>query len=224
MNDEALDIKHLLEAALLASGRPVEEGELIHLLESGLERSVGAEELEACLGTLASEYESRGLGLRRVASGLRIEIRPAYVRALHGLWDPKPARYSRALLETLAIMAYRQPVTRGEIEQIRGVSVAASILKTLEERGWTHIVGHREVPGRPALYATTRQFLDYFGLKSLADLPPLEQVGDLIPSELPLNFGEPRSGGFAGPTETDETETETETDAEATPEENPEGH
>ncbi|EQD34191.1 segregation and condensation protein B [mine drainage metagenome] len=114
-------------------------------------------------------------------------------------------------------MAYRQPVTRGEIEHIRGVSVATSILKTLEERGWIHIVGHREVPGRPALYATTRQFLDYFGLKSLEDLPPLEQVGDLIPTELRLDFCEPAPVGLIGMTEADELEAH-----ETTPEETPE--
>ncbi|MHB1544801.1 MAG: SMC-Scp complex subunit ScpB [Gammaproteobacteria bacterium] len=217
MNEATPTLKHLLEAALLASGRPLEEGELIRLLESGLERTVGQEEFDACLNELIHEYELRGLSLRRVASGLRIEIRPAFVRALHGLWDPKPTRYSRALLETLAIMAYRQPVTRGEIEQIRGVSVASSILKTLEERGWIHIVGHREVPGRPALYATTRQFLDYFGLKSLEDLPPLEQVGDLIPTELRLDFGESEPIGLIGMPEADELEVH-EPPAEETPE------
>lgn len=191
MNDSALSLKYLLEAALLAAERPLEEGELMRLLSSALERPVGQEELDAARDELIAEYERRGLELRRVASGLRIEIRPAYVRALHGLWDPKPTRYSRALLETLAIMAYRQPVTRGEIEAIRGVSVASSILNTLEERGWVHIVGHREVPGRPALYATTRQFLDYFGLKSLEDLPPLEQLESLVPAERELEFGQP---------------------------------
>lgn len=202
------DLKYLLEAALLASSRPLEEGELIGLLASGLERPVAREAFDAALDELTHDYDSRGLCIRRVASGLRIEIRPEYVRALHGLWDPKPVRYSRALLETLAIMAYRQPVTRGEIEQIRGVSVATSILNTLEERGWIHVVGHREVPGRPALYATTRQFLDYFGLKSLEDLPPLEQVGDLLPTELKLDFGETGPAGPIGLAGADGEETD----------------
>ncbi len=180
MNDAVLEPVALLEAALLAAGRPLDKTQLRLLLGGALSRPVSAVELGQWVGTLERIYENRGLGLKRVASGLRLEIRAPYVRALSALWEPKPPRYSRALLETLAIIAYRQPVTRGEIEELRGISVAASTLRILEERNWIQVVGHREVPGRPGLYATTREFLDYFGLTSLTDLPPLEQVADLI--------------------------------------------
>ena len=180
MNEAVLEPVALLEAALLAAGRPLDETQLRLLLGGALSRPVSAVELGQWVGTLERIYENRGLGLKRVASGLRLEIRAPYVRALSALWEPKPPRYSRALLETLAIIAYRQPVTRGEIEELRGISVAASTLRILEERNWIQVVGHREVPGRPALYATTREFLDYFGLSGLSDLPPLEKLADLI--------------------------------------------
>ena len=180
MNECALEPTALLEAALLAAAQPLDEARLQMLLGGALGRPVSAAELGQWIGTLEGLYEKRGLRLKRVAGGLRLEIRSAFVQALSALWEPKPPRYSRALLETLAIIAYRQPVTRGEIEELRGISVAGSTLRILEERNWIQVVGHREVPGRPALYATTREFLDYFGLSGLSDLPPLEKLADLI--------------------------------------------
>ncbi len=180
MNECALEPTALLEAALLAAAHPLDEAHLQMLLGGALGRPVSAAELGRWIEALEGLYENRGLGLKRVAGGLRLEIRSAFVQALSALWEPKPPRYSRALLETLAIIAYRQPVTRGEIEELRGISVAGSTLRILEERNWIQVVGHREVPGRPALYATTREFLDYFGLSSLSDLPPLEKLADLI--------------------------------------------
>ena len=180
MNELSLEPTALLEAALLAAGHPLDEMQLQTLLGDALGRPVSAAELGQWIEALERAYENRGLGLKRVAGGLRLEIRSSFVQALSALWEPKPPRYSRALLETLAIIAYRQPVTRGEIEELRGISVASSTLRILEERNWIQVVGHREVPGRPGLYATTREFLDYFGLTGLSDLPPLEKLADLI--------------------------------------------
>ena len=128
------------------------------------------------LQRLESEYRERGIELKRVASGYRLQIRPEMSHWVGLLWEEKPPRYSRALMETLALVAYKQPVTRGDIEQVRGVSVSQNIIRTLLEREWVRIVGHREVPGRPAMYGTTRAFLDYFNLRSLDELPPLSEV------------------------------------------------
>ncbi|MGI9324149.1 MAG: SMC-Scp complex subunit ScpB [Pseudomonadales bacterium] len=132
------------------------------------------------LEALMQAFEGRGVELTRVASGYRLQVRQDYSRWVSRLWEEKPPRYSRALLETMALIAYRQPVTRGDIENVRGVAVSQNIMRTLSERGWIREVGHREVPGRPALYGTTKAFLDYFNLKSLAQLPPLEEIRELI--------------------------------------------
>jgi segregation and condensation protein B len=132
------------------------------------------------LDELGQEWESRGIELTQVASGWRFRARPDYQRYLDRLNPQRPPRYSRAVLETLAIIAYKQPVTRGDIEDIRGVTVSSNILKTLETRGWIDVVGHREVPGRPGLYATTRAFLDDLNLRSLEELPPLDELGSLV--------------------------------------------
>jgi len=131
------------------------------------------------LAELQQSYKDRGVELREVASGWRVQIRPQHADVVSRLWQERPSRYSRALLETLALIAYRQPITRGEIEDIRGVTVATTIMRTLHERNWIRVVGHREVPGHPELLGTTREFLDYFGLKSLDDLPTLAELRDL---------------------------------------------
>ena len=135
--------------------------------------------MQAALAALRADYETRGIELVEVASGFRIQVRAAVAQPVSRLWQERPAKYSRALLETLALVAYRQPITRGEIEQIRGVTVNPNIIKTLLERGWIRVIGHRDVPGKPELLGTTREFLDYFGLKKLDDLPTLAQLKEL---------------------------------------------
>jgi segregation and condensation protein B len=172
-----LYVKNVVEAALLAAGRPLTVPELVAVFDE--RDGSSAAEVEAALAALRCDYESRGLELVEVASGHRIQIRAAVAEPVSRLWVERPAKYSRAMLETLALVAYRQPITRGEIEQIRGVAVNPGIIKTLLERGWIRVVGHRDVPGRPELLATTREFLDYFGLKRLDDLPTLAQLKEL---------------------------------------------
>jgi segregation and condensation protein B len=170
-------VKNVIEAALLAAGRPVTLDELVAVFD---ERDVAsADEVRAAIAALAADYETRGLELLEVASGYRIQIRATVAQPVSRLWQERPAKYSRALLETLALVAYRQPITRGEIEQIRGVAVNPNIIKTLLERSWIRVVGHRDVPGKPELLGTTREFLDYFSLKKLDDLPTLAQLKEL---------------------------------------------
>jgi segregation and condensation protein B len=168
-----VDLKAIVEAALFAAQRPLCLAELEALF--GEDERPAAEDIRQALETLAEEYAARPLELRKVASGYRFQVRAAYAPWISRLFEERPGRYSRALLETLAIIAYRQPVTRGQIEEIRGVAVSSGIIRTLTEREWVTVVGHRDVPGRPALFATTRQFLDYFNLESLADLPALPE-------------------------------------------------
>jgi segregation and condensation protein B len=170
-------VKNVVEAALLAAGRPLPMDELLAVFDE--RDGSNAEELLAAIHALRSEYETRGLELTEVASGFRIQVRASVAEAVSRLWQERPARYSRAMLETLALIAYRQPITRGEIEQIRGVAVNPNIIKTLLERTWIRVVGHRDVPGKPELLGTTREFLDYFGLKKLDDLPTLAQLKEL---------------------------------------------
>jgi segregation and condensation protein B len=170
-------VKNVVEAALLAAGRPVTLDELLSVFDER-DGSI-ADEVKSALGTLTEEYETRGLELLEVASGFRVQIRAAVAQPVARLWQERPAKYSRALLETLALIAYRQPITRGEIEQIRGVAVNPNIIKTLHERNWIRVVGHRDVPGKPELLGTTREFLDYFSLKKLDDLPTLAQLKEL---------------------------------------------
>jgi segregation and condensation protein B len=167
----------VVEAVLLAAGRPVSVEQLLELFEET--QRPPAEEISAALQELQRSYEGRGVELREVASGWRVQVRPQHADVVSRLWQERPSRYSRALLETLALIAYRQPITRGEIEDIRGVTVSTTIMRTLHERSWIRVVGHREVPGRPELLGTTREFLDYFGLKSLDDLPTLAELRDL---------------------------------------------
>ncbi|HUE12136.1 MAG TPA: SMC-Scp complex subunit ScpB [Steroidobacteraceae bacterium] len=175
MNDQY--VRNVIEAALLAAGRPLAADELVGLFD---ERDGSAtDEVQAAIGALRNEYETRGLELVEVASGFRIQIRAAVAEPVSRLWQERPTKYSRAMLETLALVAYRQPITRGEIEQIRGVVVNPNIIRTLLERNWIRVVGHRDVPGKPELLGTTREFLDYFSLEKLDDLPTLAQLKEL---------------------------------------------
>ncbi len=173
---DEFEIRHFLEAALLAAGRPLSIDQMQNLFDgrSAPEKS----EIRKAIQSLIDEYEGRGITVSEVASGFRIQVRAGMAERLHKLWEERPPRYSRALFETLALVAYRQPVTRGEIEEIRGVSVSANIVRTLIERDWVRVVGHRDVPGRPEMFGTTRGFLDYFGLKKLDELPPLADLSD----------------------------------------------
>jgi segregation and condensation protein B len=185
MNEQHL--KNVVEAALLAAGRPLQPDELRDLFDE-FERPE-LDEVKSALAALAADYEGRGVEVREVASGFRIQVREAVSGPVSRLWQERPPKYSRAFLETLALIAYRQPITRGEIEEIRGVAVNPNIVKTVMERGWVRVVGHREVPGRPELLGTTREFLDYFGLKSLDDLPTLAQLRDIETLGVQLEFG-----------------------------------
>src|SRR6188472_1324071 len=190
MNEHEHDLKHLIEATLLAAGRPVSSDQLLDLFDER-ERPT-SEQLESSLALLKADYETRGIELIQVASGWRIQVRSRCVDVVSRLWQERPSRYSRALLETLALIAYRQPITRSEIEEIRGVSISSTIMRTMQERNWIRVVGHREVPGRPELLGTTREFLDYFGLKSLDQLPTLAELRDVetIGVQLELPGGE----------------------------------
>jgi segregation and condensation protein B len=175
MNDQY--VRNVIEAALLASGRPLTTDELESLFDE--RDGTAVETVQAALTALRDEYQARGIEIVEVASGFRIQVRPSVAQPVSRLWQERPAKYSRALLETLALVAYRQPITRGEIEQIRGVAVNPNIIKTLLERGWIRVIGHRDVPGKPELLGTTREFLDYFSLKKLDDLPTLAQLKEL---------------------------------------------
>ncbi|MEZ5541922.1 MAG: SMC-Scp complex subunit ScpB [Pseudomonadota bacterium] len=183
-------LKLILEAMLLAAGRPLSLDQLLVMFEEHErpERNV----VRDALALLAADYEDRGIALVEVGGGYRIQVRDSMRAWVGRLWEEKPTRYSRALLETLALVAYRQPITRGEIEEVRGVTVSTNIMKTLQEREWVQVVGHRDVPGRPAMYGTTKQFLNYFSLKSLDELPSLAELRDLnaIGRELQLDLAE----------------------------------
>ena len=170
-------VKNVIEAALLAAGRPLTMDEMVGVFDE--RDGSNADEVRSAIAALTVDYETRGLELLEVASGYRIQIKAAVAEPVSRLWQERPAKYSRALLETLALVAYRQPITRGEIEQIRGVAVNPNIIKTLLERNWIRVVGHRDVPGKPELLGTTREFLDYFSLKRLDDLPTLAQLKEL---------------------------------------------
>lgn len=231
MNEQ--DLKYIIEATLLAAGKPITTQQLSELFDER-ERPT-PELLKAALDLLAADYSTRGIELIEVASGWRVQVRPRFAEIVSRLWQERPSRYSRALLETLALIAYRQPITRSEIEEIRGVSISSTIMRTLQERNWIRTVGHREVPGRPELLGTTREFLDYFGLKSLDQLPTLAELKDVetIGVQLELPAGEPqspaeasaaavamaeavaRNEAEAADTDADTEQTETETSAES---------
>lgn len=183
---ESERLKPILEAALLASPHPMTPAQLADLFDEFERPTLDA--IGHGLHALAQDCDGRGVELVEVGSGFRYQVRAEIFPHISALWTERQSRYSRALLETISLVAYRQPITRGEIEQIRGVAVATSILRTLEEREWVRVVGHRDVPGKPALYGTTRAFLDYFQLKSLDELPPLSALRDLDAIEPQLGF------------------------------------
>ena len=174
---ERPELTQILEAAILASGKPLSIDNLAKLFPE--EERPDGNEIREALVALSESCEGRGFELKQVASGYRFQVRQELATWIGGLWEEKPQRYTRALLETLALIAYRQPITRGEIEDVRGVSVSSNIIRTLQEREWIRVVGHRDVPGRPAMFATTRHLLDYFNLQNLNELPPLSEVRDL---------------------------------------------
>ena len=185
-------LKNIVEAALLAAGGPLSlEGMLELFLE---EERPDKKDIRTVLKELETDYEGRGIELMEVGGGFRFNVRASYAPWVSRLWEERPARYSRALMETLALIAYRQPITRGEIEEIRGVSVSSNIMKSLLERDWVRVVGQRDVPGKPSLYATTKEFLNYFGLKSLDGLPTLQEIRDLDSINRELALEDPQAG------------------------------
>ena len=181
-------IRNVIEAALLAAGTPLPVAELTRLFEDSARPS--AQQVRAALAALATEYSGRGIELKETASGFRIQVRRELAAEISRLWPERAARYSRALLETLALIAYRQPITRAEIEAVRGVAVNPNIIRTMIERNWVRVVGHRNVPGHPELLGTTREFLDYFGLQSLDELPPLAEVRAMDDVNLQLGLAD----------------------------------
>ncbi len=182
------EIKYFLEAALLAAGRPLSIDQLRDLFDGRMAPEKA--EIRKAIATLNDEYEERGIVVSEVASGFRMQVKSSMADRLQKLWEERPPRYSRALFETLALIAYRQPITRGDIEEIRGVSVSSNITRQLLERDWVRVVGHRDVPGRPAMFGTTKGFLDYFSLKKLDDLPPLADLADWENLRVQLNLPE----------------------------------
>ena len=177
MSETDNKLRQIIEGLLLAAGKPLSVNAIADVFLE--EERPTDEELREALAQIAAGCEGRGFELKEVASGFRFQVRQDLSPWISRLWEEKPQRYTRALLETLALVAYRQPITRGDIEEIRGVSVSSTIIRTLLDREWIRVVGHRDVPGRPAMFATTRQFLDYFNLKSLQELPPLSEIRDL---------------------------------------------
>lgn len=180
-------LKRIIEGALFAAGKTLSINQMLELFLE--DECPERDQIKSVLDELEQQYADTALELKQVASGYRFQVREGLSEWVSRLWAERPSRYSRALLETLALVAYRQPITRGEIEDIRGVSVSSSIVKTLQEREWIKVVGHRDVPGKPAMYGTTRTFLDYFNLRSLDELPTLAEIRDIdsINAELNLN-------------------------------------
>jgi len=221
MNPEI--VKKVVEAALLASGKPLNIDRLMHLFAEG-DFQPEKNDIRKALTEISEDCENRGVELKEIASGFRMQVREDMAPWVSRLWEEKPQRYTRALLETLALIAYRQPATRGEIENVRGVAVSSNIIKTLTEREWIKVVGHRDVPGKPAMYGTTKQFLDYFNLKSLDELPSLAELRDFetVNAELDLQLPglevapedvapTPESDNESSESDNQEPETETET-------------
>ena len=197
-------VRNIAEAALLAAGKPLTLAELGQLFDENTRPKV--DDIRAALDGLAAEYSNRGLEVKETAAGFRIQVRREFAGEISRLWPERPAKYSRALLETLALIAYRQPITRAEIEAVRGVAVNPNIVKTVIERNWVRVVGHRDVPGRPELLGTTREFLDYFGLRSLDELPPLAELKAMGDYNLQLDL--PNAGALEGPKSEGEGEVE----------------
>lgn len=180
------EIKYFIESALLAAGRPMSIDQLQNLFDAA--STPEKPQLRQAISSLLDDYAERGMTITEVASGFRLQLKGDMADRLHKLWEERPPRYSRALFETLALIAYRQPMTRGEIEEIRGVAVSTNIMRSLLEREWIRVVGHRDVPGRPAMFGTTKMFLDYFSLKKLDDLPPLADLSDWESLRIQLNL------------------------------------
>ena len=205
---EQQQLKNIIEAVLMSAEKPLKVNEIEALFAGDLAMPT-RDDIRATLKQLAEDFENRGFELKQVASGYRIQVRQDYADWVGRLWEEKPARYTRALLETIALIAYRQPITRGEIEEVRGVSVSSNIIKTLMEREWIKVLGHKDVPGKPALYGTTKTFLDYFNLKSLDELPTLAEIKDLdqVHQELDLDIDntEAAEGDDASTAADDET-------------------
>ncbi len=202
---EIEQLKRVIEAAIMAASTPQTLVQLNDLF--GEENPPGVDSIHVAIELLQSDYADHGVALVEVASGWRFQVRPDVQPWVSRLWTERQSKYTRALLETLALIAYRQPVTRAEIEHIRGVAVSSNIVKTLEEREWIRVLGHRDVPGRPALFGTTRQFLDYFGLKSLDQLPPLAELRDLSEIEPQLELDSIAPIAEADPESEDQTST-----------------
>jgi segregation and condensation protein B len=201
-------VRNVIEAALLAAGTPLPVAELTRLFDDSARPS--AQQVRAALAALAAEYSGRGIELKETASGFRIQVRRELAAEISRLWPERAPRYSRALLETLALIAYRQPITRAEIEAVRGVAVNPNIIRTVIERNWVRVVGHRDVPGHPELLGTTREFLDYFSLKSLDELPPLAEVQAMADINLQLGLaGEEAPAGAPEPAAQSEAGTDT---------------
>jgi segregation and condensation protein B len=194
----ATHLKNVIEAALLAAGRPLEASELVELFEEPARPSTA--EVRAAIEELTREYAGRGIELALIAGGYRIQVRRELAAEVSRLFPERPPRYSRALLEILALIAYRQPITRGEIEAVRGVAVNPAIVKTLLERNWVRVVGQRDVPGHPELLGTTREFLDYFGLRSLDELPPLAELKAMGEINLQLELAGSSAAAAVEPT------------------------
>ena len=186
--EKKIELRNIVEGALLAAGRPLSVDELTSLFPDDDRPDRG--EMRKALEALQKDFEGRGIELKEVASGFRIQVRKELAPYMGRLWEERPARYSRALLETLALVAYRQPITRGEIEEVRGVTVSTHIIRTLQDRNWVRVVGHRDVPGHPEMFGTTKEFLDYFSLKSLDELPTLAQLRDIESINAELDFGD----------------------------------
>jgi len=181
-------VKMIIEGLLLATSRPLDLKEIAQIFDEN-ERP-DRKELRKIIEVIEADCSERGFALQEVASGYRFQVKQEISPWVGKLWDERPPRYTRALLEILALIAYKQPITRGDIEEIRGVSVSPNIIRTLIDREWVRVVGHRDVPGRPAMFATTKTFLDYFNLKSLQDLPPLSEIKELDNSDSELNLNE----------------------------------
>jgi len=194
-------LKNVVEAALLAAARPVSIAELLQIFDEQSRPS--PKEMRVVLEQLAADYEGRGVAIKETATGFRFQVRTEFAPEVSRLWPDRPRKYSRALLETLALIAYRQPITRAEIENVRGVAVNPEIVKTLMERNWVRVVGHRDVPGHPELLGTTTEFLDYFSLKSIEDLPPLAELKSLsdLNLQLPLPVAGTDGNGAEAPAE-----------------------
>ena len=188
MGDVDNKVKMIIEGLLLASARPLSLNEIAQVFDEN-ERPE-KKELRKIIETIETDCSDRGFELQEVASGYRFQVKQELSAWVGKLWDERPPRYTRALLEILALIAYKQPITRGDIEEIRGVSVSPNIIRTLIDREWVRVVGHRDVPGRPAMFATTKVFLDYFNLKSLQDLPPLSEIKELDNSDSEANLNE----------------------------------